>query len=99
LHIRPIPGIRETHLRLSGGIHIGHDGHGTFTCSSYISVRDDASQNYKQYELWNDSATFLLGGSEEKPAIDKVFAELKAQLPRFAERMLATAKGEEHTPT
>lgn len=99
LHIRPIPGIRETHLRLLGGIQIGLDGRATFMCSSDISVRDDASQNSKQYELWNDSATFLLGGSEEKPAIEKVFAELKAQLPRFVEGMLGIAKGEEHTPT
>lgn len=99
LNIRPSPGIRETHLQLLGGILIGHDGRATFMCSSDISVRDDASQNYTKYELWNDSVTFLLGGSEEQPAIDEVFAELKAQLQRFVERMLGIAKGEEHTPT
>ena len=98
-HIREIPGIRETHLEIFGGIHISDDGRATFTCSSRISVRDDVSQNHKQYELWNVEATFLLGGSQEKQTIDKVFAELKAQFPRFVERMFATAKGEEHAPT
>jgi serine/threonine protein kinase len=98
-HIRAIPEIRDTHLEIFGGVHISDDGRATFTCSSRISVRDNASQNHKQYELWNVEARFLLGGNQEKPAIDKVFAELKAQLPRFIERMFATAKGEEHAPT
>jgi len=98
-HIRSIPGIRETQLEIFGEIHISDDGRATFTCSSHISVRDDTSQSHTKDELWNYSATFLLGGSQEKPAIDRVFAELKAQIPRFVERMLATAKGEEHTPT
>jgi serine/threonine protein kinase len=98
LHIRPIPGIRETNLRLFGGVHIGDGGRATFRCSSGITVNDDGNRN-PTYEIWNSSATFLLGGSEEQPAIDKVFVELKAQLQRFAEQMLATAKGEEYTPT
>ena len=99
LYIRSIPGIRETQLQLSGGIHIGDDGRATFMCSSKVATLDDASQKPKEYELWNDSTTFLLGGSEEQPAIDKVFAELKAQIQIHVEQMFATAKGEEPTPT
>lgn len=99
LHIRAIPGIRDTHLEIIGGVHISNDGRATFTCSSRISARDDASQNHKRYELSNVEATFLLGGSQERQTIDRVFAELKAQFPSFVERMFATAKGEEHTPT
>jgi serine/threonine protein kinase len=99
LHIRAIPGIRDTHLEIFGGIHISDDGRATFTCSSRISVRDDASQNHKQDELWNVEATFLLGGSQEKQTIDRVFAELKARLPGFIEKMFAIAQGEEQAPT
>jgi serine/threonine protein kinase len=97
--IPEIPGIRETNLRLTGGIYIGLDGRADVRFSGDIHVPGVGSSKPITYELWKDSATFLLGGSEEKPAIDKVFAELKAQLPRFVERTLATAKGEEHTPT
>jgi protein kinase-like protein len=96
LHIRPISGIRETHLRLFSGLHIGLDGYAAFICESDISVRNDASQNYTKYELWKDSFTFLLGGSEEQPAIDTMIDELKRHLPRFVERMLGIAKGEEY---
>jgi serine/threonine protein kinase len=99
LRIRPIPGIHETNLQLSGGINIGLDGRATLTCSSNIIVYDTSKTVPGRYEQWNSSATFLLGGSEEQPAIDAVFAELKAQLPRFVERMLGFAKGEDPTPT
>jgi hypothetical protein len=64
----------------------------TTTCK-YVARVIESGSYAKHIDLWEYTASFLLGGSEESYEIDRSIAGISAELQRCVERVLQISKG------
>jgi hypothetical protein len=86
----------EVELKLDGCIHANLDRRITVDSCYVAQVSEDGKTT--DWEIWKGTASFLSGGSEEHQEVERLIAEVRAELPRCVDRVLRMSKGEEGAP-
>lgn len=95
-HVLATAWLGEVELKLDGSIYVKLDGMITVESHYVAQVNEDGKTT--DWELWKGMVSFLSGGSQECQEIERLVADIRAELPKSVDRILRMSKGEEGAP-